>query len=222
MKVKLTALVLDFEVYPRGSVDSVHVRDFCEALISGADLPPIVACKKTKRVVDGFHRIAAHKRVFGDDAEIDVVFKTYKNDAAFFLDVAKFNGAHGLPLDRADQIRCCHIAERLGLSDEDLAAALHMPVEKLAALKVDRTAYDRASKLSVSLKNPLRHLRGRKLSKEQVRGNEKLSGTNTLLKVRELIIILETQDFLDETNENVFKALEKLGALITERLAVAK
>src|SRR5688572_13414948 len=54
--IKASELVEDFDLYPRGDVDGTHVLSLVQALEAGVELPPIIACKKTKRIVDGFHR----------------------------------------------------------------------------------------------------------------------------------------------------------------------
>lgn len=54
--------------------------------------------KKSKRIVDGFHRHRVYSRLYGVDHEVEVVEKTYKNDAALFLDAARYNSAHGLKM----------------------------------------------------------------------------------------------------------------------------
>jgi ParB-like chromosome segregation protein Spo0J len=63
-------------------------------------LPPILACARTMRVIDGMHRLEA-ARLRGA-AAIEVVLVDVSEGDAFLLGV-KANIAHGLPLSRADR-----------------------------------------------------------------------------------------------------------------------
>ena len=102
-KMKAAQLVLDFGLYPRNNVDEHNVKNLVDALAAGTELPPVIIDRKSKRVVDGFHRVRAHLRLFGDNAEIDVITKNYKNDAELFLDAMRYNASHGAKLDTCDR-----------------------------------------------------------------------------------------------------------------------
>lgn len=206
-KLKVSSIVLDFDLYPRNNIDAHNVRCIVDALAAGAEVPPIVIDKKTKRVVDGFHRVKAFRQHYGEDATIEAIEKSYRDDAELFLDAVRYNGAHGARLDPCDRTRCVHISERLGLSVEQVAGVLHMPVDKLAKLRVNRTA--QSGKLHVPLKRTIQHKAGQKLTKKQVEANEHLSGMNQVFYANQLIWLIES-DLLDTTDDNL---MERLGVL---------
>lgn len=56
-------LILDYGLYPRHSIDSQHVSYMVESIRAGVALPPVVIDKKSKRVVDGFHRVTAFQHL---------------------------------------------------------------------------------------------------------------------------------------------------------------
>ena len=91
----VSGLVLDRELSPRERLGSNHVRQLAEALRAGATFPPIVVQRGTSRVVDGFHRVEAHRRVYGREALVEVVEKEYVDDGELFLDAVRLNAAHG-------------------------------------------------------------------------------------------------------------------------------
>jgi hypothetical protein len=74
-----------------------HARLLAE---SGAPLPPILAHRATRRVIDGMHRLRA-AMLRGED-RIAVQFFDGTEDAAFVVAV-QANIAHGLPLSLADR-----------------------------------------------------------------------------------------------------------------------
>ena len=97
-KIKAIEAVYDWNIWPRQSVqklDSTNLARMKEALRTGFTLPPPVLNKKDNRIVDGFHRIEAHLKVFGEDAELDVILKDYPNDAEMILDSGAMNNQQG-------------------------------------------------------------------------------------------------------------------------------
>lgn len=212
-KLKAAELVLDFDLYPRNNVDSHNVRNLVDALASGAELPPVIIDRKSKRVVDGFHRVRATLQHFGEEeAEIEVIEKTYKDDAAIFLDAMKYNAQHGAKLDPCDRTHCVIVAERLQIPLDAVAGALHMPVEKLGRLRTDRTAT--AGGLTIPLKRTVRHFAGKKLTKRQSEANDKLSGMNQVFYANQLIELLEA-GMLDLTDESLIERLRHLHELLS-------
>jgi ParB-like chromosome segregation protein Spo0J len=101
-----------------GGVDSEHVRLLAEA---DAPLPPILVNRRTMRVVDGAHRLAA-ARLRGSGG-IDVCFCECDDDEAFVLAV-ETNVAHGLPLSRADRMAAAGriVRSHPGWSDRAIAS----------------------------------------------------------------------------------------------------
>jgi ParB-like chromosome segregation protein Spo0J len=108
--------------------DEEHIRVLAE---SGAQLPPIVACRRNLHVIDGHHRV--HAALLRGDDHIGVQFFDGSDDEAFVLAV-HLNVEHGLPQTRADRqaaagrILRTHphwsdrlVAELSGISDKSVA-----------------------------------------------------------------------------------------------------
>lgn len=210
-KMKLSEMVLDFDLYPRGSVDSRHASEIGRSLDAGATLPPMVLCKKSHRIVDGFHRHRVYGQRFGEHYETEVVEKTYRNDAELFADAMRFNSTHGLPMDTHDKARCVLIAQRLGIDDDMIADALHVSADYIGSLRVDRTA--KSGRLVVPIKRTIRHMAGRQLTKPQVEANTKLSGMNQQFYVNQIITLIES-DLLDKADEDLLERLKVLHGLL--------
>lgn len=215
-RMKAAELVLDFDLYPRNNVDSHNVKNITDALAAGASLPAVVIDKKSKRVIDGFHRTKAVLRLYGEDAEIDVIEKVYKDESEMFLDAMRYNASHGAKLDPCDRTRCTIIAERLHIPLDMVAGALHMPVEKLGHLRTDRTAT--AGGLTVPLKRTIsEQFAGKKLTKRQQEANVKLSGMQQVFYVNQVIELLEAK-MLDTSDERLMERLQVLHGLMEEVL----
>lgn len=218
-KMKAAELILDFELYPRNNIDPKNVKRMIDALVGGIELPPVIIDRKSKRVVDGFHRVRANLRLYGDDASIEVIEKSYKDEAAIFLDATRFNATHGLTMDDCDRTHCIIIARHLHISDDAIAGALFIPVDKIATMRNERTALDSAGQ-PLALKNTIRQqFKGRKLTKRQTEANEKFSGMNQAFYANQLIELCESR-MLDVENESLMERLRVLNGLLDDVLAV--
>lgn len=215
-EMKAAELVLDFDIYPRNNVDAFNVKSIVDAMVAGMELPPVIIDKKSKRVVDGFHRVRAKIRLYGDDAKITVIEKTYKDDGDMFLDSMRYNASHGARLDPCDRNHCVIIAERLGIPLDAVAGALHMPTDKLGSLRDTRTAT--VGGLSVPLKRTVApQFHGKALTKRQAVANERLSGMNQVFYANQLIELIEAK-MLDTDDEKLMERLGHLNGLLSEML----
>lgn len=215
--IKVCDLVFDEELYPRNNIDTANVTALVEALTHGAELPPIVIDQK-KRLIDGVHRWKAYKRLYGDDYEIECIQKRYKKDADAFLDAMRYNGSHGARLDQCDRTRCLIISERLGLTIDLVAGALHVPADKLGALRNDRVATTQSG-LSVPLKRTVRHFAGQTLTKRQMEANDALSGMRPAFYANQLIQLIEA-DMLPKDDDGLLLRLKRLHELLEGMLVV--
>lgn len=213
--MKAAGLILDFDLYPRHDVDNHNIRCIVTAIEAGETMPPVVIDKKSKRVIDGFHRIKATLRTDGD-ATIAVIEKSYKNDAAMFIDAMRLNANHGAKLDSHDRAHCCIVAERLKIPMDAVAGALHMPKEKLGGLRVCRTAKD-SSGQAVPLKRTMQHMAGQKLTRPQVAANERSSGMNQVFYANQIIDLIESKS-LDRNDDKLLERLRHLHGLLDSLL----
>jgi len=210
-KYPLSALVFDFDIYPRGSVDSQHVREIAASLQAGAPMPPIVIDWKSKRIVDGFHRCRAYMRLFDEKHEVDCVEKDYKNDKELFLDSMRYNASHGRALTQHDKVHCLLLAEKMRLATSAVADALNLTAERIGELKADRIG--KCGLVAIPLKQTIRHMSGKNLTKDQVEANDKLSGMNQLFYVNQLVTLIEN-DLIDASNEDLLTGLVRLHGLL--------
>lgn len=209
--MKVAEVVLDFGLYPRQQIDSQHVTEMVAAEEAGIAFPPIVIDRKSKRCIDGFHRIRKQIRAHGEDAEIEVVEKTYRSDAAMFLDAVKYNASHGRNLSSFDRAHSILLAAKLSIDDKAIAGALSVTVDRVASLRASKSAT--VGKLTIPIKRTIAHKAGQKLTKSQVEANKKLGGMNQLFYVNQLITLIET-DLVDLENEDLMTGLEKLQRLL--------
>lgn len=208
--IKLAELVLDYSIYPRTQTDNNHVRYLMIAVQGGATLPPIIIDKKSKRVIDGFHRVTGWRRI-DKHGEIEVIEKTYKNDSEMFAEAMRLNAQHGRNLAPYDRMHCIIRAEEMGMTYEQIAKELCLTVEAIGEMRAGRCGEMRVGNKmkSFPIKRTIQHMAGKKLTKAQFEANDKLGGMNQLFYVNQLIELIEA-DLLDLSNERLMERLADL------------
>lgn len=92
-RVKIGNLKLDNSIWPRRSLDEEAIERYRDCL---EELPPIVVDRETMSVLDGWHRIEAHRR-----EAIDTISVSYDRCAPhlFLARAYALNARHGLPVN---------------------------------------------------------------------------------------------------------------------------
>jgi hypothetical protein len=214
--VPIASLVLDYDLYPRVQVDSQHAHYLAEALRAGARLPPVIVDKRSKRVIDGFHRIRAHQTVYGESASIEAELREYRSDADMFLDAMRLNASHGRSLTKCDRARCVLQMRKFRIGANRVAAALGMTLKALQALGEGRVARAKDG-AQVPLKRTIAHMAGQTLTDEQIEANDKLSGMNQAFYAHQLLLLIRS-GLIDTSNEELMAALRRLYEALGELL----
>jgi hypothetical protein len=215
-KVRLCDLVVDYAVYPRQSVDDVHVGDLALALRSGADLPPMVIDAATNRIVDGVHRHRALIRVLGAESVVEVTARHYDSEADLFLDAARLNGTHGRKFSHSDQVRVVNTAQALGVTDNtQIARVLAIPVERVEKIAIRIVITESGER--IPNKRASEHKQGEVLSPERIAVIRSWGRDTPLTVIRRLANLLE-QDLVDFRDPVLCQELHDLADLIRERV----
>lgn len=216
VKLPLSALIEDLSLYPRATVFDGHVGDLEDAIRAGVELPPIIIDKKSKRIVDGFHRRRALKKVHGPDYVVDVEVRSYASEAELFIDAVRLNSGHGRRMSTFDYARCATIAGTLGIDLAAMASALSLTAEKLGEITVAKSASSENGTL-VPIRHGMSHMAGRRLTQAQERAAHIVGGQSPMYHANQLIALLEA-DMLPE-DERVLDRLRVLAALVTEKVS---
>lgn len=214
--IKASRLVLDGDLWPRQDMQAYDKTSIVEALQAGTELPPIIVDKKTKKVVDGFHRTEAYRKLYGPDAKIPCIMRAYANESDMYVDAMTLNNSHGKKLTEHDKVRCLIRAEELGIDTETTARALNMTVESLGKLRTQRLGYFHTK--PVVLKGTTSYLAGTELTAEQVSANREAAGRPATFYIQQVINLLEA-DALDMESEKVVKSLHRLHELLDKALS---
>ncbi|MFH0246505.1 nuclease [Streptomyces sp. HK10] len=117
----------------QGGTDIAHIRLLIDAADS-MELPPILVQMDGCRVIDGLHRLEA-ARLMGDDS-IRARFLDCSNSEALVI-AMKANGAHGLPLSKADRVSGARrvLGSHPDWSDRAIAGITGLSAKTIASLR---------------------------------------------------------------------------------------
>jgi hypothetical protein len=133
-KLLLSELVWDKDVYPRHDQDGTVVTSLERAIRAGVSLPAIVVDRASKRVVDGWHRSEAWRRVLGDNGKIEVDLQDFPTERALVEAAVQANATHGRRLDSQDQTLSIILLRNLGATDREIAVVLSTQPEHVIKL----------------------------------------------------------------------------------------
>lgn len=211
--VKVAELVFDWDLYIRPSIDTSIVRELIEAEQAGEKQEPIVGDRKSRKVIDGWHRCRKELRLHKDDATIEVIWKDYKNQGEMLEDSIRLNARRGRRLDKQSHARIAILAKRCKLKIDVVAAAMGVTREYVEGC-MERTAIAPSTGKStigeeIALKRTTLHMAGKKLTKKQVIGNTKAGGHHASYYVRQLLNLIEN-NLLDKEDEQLMELLQTL------------
>lgn len=142
--VPIANLVEDYALYPRHAVDSAYVNQLAQAIEAGEglNLPHPVVDAATLRIIDGFHRVRAWRKVIGPSGSIPVDMRSYPDLAAMIEDAVKLNAAHGRKLDSQDRTRSALMLSEVGYDVPRIAAVLHTTEAQVIRLQAKVVVVD--------------------------------------------------------------------------------
>lgn len=217
-KIKVSKLLLDYELYPRERVEPFNVNQMVEALRAGLQLPSIIVDRKSYRVVDGFHRMRAYQKFYGVDAKIPAELKDYESDVDMFTDAVRRNANHGRQLSTYDRARCIAKAESFKLELEVISSVLNMTLERVAQMKAQRFASYKMEPWV--LKRTAAHFAGKELTDDEVGYNVRAGGMHQTFYINQVVAMLEAGT-VNWENPKVINALKKLYDLLDKAMMVA-
>ena len=111
MKVEIDKVKFNREWYPRFEADNATVNQYRECLDR---LPPILVTKDLV-LVDGYHRLLAHK--LEGKTEIDITFFESNDPKEIILEAIRLNSLHGKQLSQKEKKANCLKLWEQGLTD---------------------------------------------------------------------------------------------------------
>lgn len=98
--VDIASVVVDLDIYPRKEWSQATIRRYADAMDAGAEFPPIVLERGTRRLLDGMHRLKAAESL--ELATIVAERHQVPDDASPLLYAASLSSAHGDRITNAE------------------------------------------------------------------------------------------------------------------------
>jgi hypothetical protein len=222
--VKAIELIMDWNLWPRHmaqKLDATNVARMKEALRNGFPLPPVLVNKADNRIIDGFHRTKAALSVFGDEAEIEVIYKEYENEAEMFLDAGVTNAHQGLPMSPQDKAHFIARCRKYKIPPARIAEALHMDVKKMQKFLKERTAKTQDGETIALPYGVAKALSGKKLTPEQEHTARTSNGVLPEMYISMLINALRSESVVikPKTIARLQELYDLIEAFIAEEAA---
>jgi hypothetical protein len=187
MRINVSDLKLDQELYPRKGVNPFFVHRMIDALESGSEFPPVTIEQSTGRLVDGWHRHQVY--LAKGIKDVEVIAKSYLNDSDFFADAVRLNTAHGIPLTAYDLRNAVARLESMGYQRDAIGEVVKLPINKIA--EIIKGFGNSPEGTPVALKGGLSHMQGETLNQQQINAQKRYGGHKSIFYARQLILLLE-------------------------------
>lgn len=217
-KIPIGELVLDYSLYPRHDIDSFTVNRLADALEAGEQLPPVIVCSESKRVIDGFHRVTVYHRLYRDEPghPIDCDVKKYANDRERFADAWKLNARHGRALSNFDIATCIVKGRQFGMDEEMIVSVAAISAKKYKMLVENKLATVKGK--DVAIKRTLHNYAGRELSMRIQGVNERAGGMQQRFYVNQVSDLVKNRA-IDVDNVELVESLRMLASELSMFLA---
>ena len=188
VSITLEELIEDLEIYPRTQISGAHVLRLKDAILAGESVPPIIVDRKSKRIVDGFHRYRAHRALKLDTMR--AMMMDYATERDLVSDVVARNSCHGLPYSPFDRKRCVDLLRRYKIPDTRIVEVLHITKERI--IEIREKAATGPTGDSEPVKRSLESsLSGRDITQAEHDANQRSSGMQPTFHARQLVMLLE-------------------------------
>lgn len=223
-KISVAELIEDADFYPRHSVDAAHVLELMRAIVANEALPPPIVDRKSKKIVDGWHRTRAYRKLYGEGAIIDADLRTYRSETEMLKDAIRLNASHGRKLDQQDRTRSVLLLEKRRVDVKTIAVVLHTTQQRVEQLKLRLALVkNNGSSEPVAIKPLLYPKPGgepRTLTPEQYEVAQSASGLRPAQTLAQMANELEA-GLWDLEDERIRERAWRLANLIIERVPQA-
>lgn len=130
-KMKISELVFDENLLSLRQINDQVVSRYKQALLTGAEFPPLVIEKGTNRIASGNHRTNAMIEAFGHNYEAEVIVKKFASEKDFLLEAVRENSSHGNPLSGFERKSLSASLHSHGATNDEMAKAFGVLVHNV-------------------------------------------------------------------------------------------
>lgn len=169
MKKRVGDLKVDPDLIRMRPINTAIISQYRQAARNKAKFPEIIIEKDTNRIVSGNQRHKMYLKEFGEDYEIDVIEKTFANEAEVIKLFAEENNKHGMQLSGYTRKKIIQTLYQLKENPATIAKLMSLSDKKVIELNDAKVIIpgENGSQRTEPVKHGLEHLHGTKMSEEQ-------------------------------------------------------
>jgi hypothetical protein len=218
--MKIGELKQDPAILDLRPVNPLFVSRYRQAMRNGDKFPPIVI-EKDGTIISGNHRFESYLGEFGENYDVPVEVKSYKDAAARIEDAIRDNARHGNALDGITRKRAILVLSKLGRSAEAIGALLGISakrVEDMAGMSVLVIGAKGSKPEPQPVKRGLEHMAGKQVTAAQYQSHRQTDrGFPAAQNARQLIRWIEN-GWIDWTDDETKSAMIELHAAIADKI----
>lgn len=131
---KIGELFVDPKLIELRNINIFFVSRYRQNMRSGSIFPPMIVEAKTNRIISGNHRYYAYLAEYGEEHEVPVIIKKFKNEKEVLEEFVKENSTHGWAMDGKTKKKIFHALIEVGASNDEIAKLFNIPVKGIEKL----------------------------------------------------------------------------------------
>jgi len=129
--IRLSDIIKDNQFQVRHAIDEFHVGTLKQILLAGQDFKDKMKLLPDGRIISGFHRFEAYKKVYDPQDTIQVEICDLNEEDAYLLAIRE-NANHGKPLQTWDKKNIRRSLQSMGYGDGDISTMLGISLDRFA------------------------------------------------------------------------------------------
>ncbi len=214
-QIRLDEIVADTSLQVRKEINYWYVSRCVQVLKSGKDFKDSIVVLPDMRIVSGFTRYEAYKRVLDPSDKIKVrVYEAESEEDAFQFAV-KENIAHGQPLKEFEKKSIRRRLQHQGWTDDQISQFIGVSLERLYKWDAERVVVRSGDKQQQEDTKPGTRL-PQQVSQEQYKQHVNHHAVSTVFHARK--VLERIKDGTIERDEKTVSVLEELRQALEEEL----
>jgi len=230
-KVELKDIHFDEELYPRSHYDWRTAYDYSQSIKAGAKFPAIILAlfKGKKYLVDGKHRIEAHKSL--KLKSINAVVHTGWNKEKIYKEAIRYNIIHGRGLSPYEKRLIAVKLMEMRCKRNEISELIRVPLDKLESFVAQRLVNsitgeeitsseteDTARQIGkMIIKSGIKQFAGEVMSDENFADVKEVQKSFNMISqlnlFKQVVHVLE-HNLLDKSNKKVVELVQKTKKLL--------
>jgi hypothetical protein len=215
-QVRLDEIVADTSLQVRKEINGWYVSKYVQVLKSGKNFKDSIVVLPDMRIVSGFTRYEAYKRVLDPSDKIPVRIYEAESEEDAFQFAVRENITHGQPLEEFEKKSIRRRLQHQGWTDEQISQFIGVSLERLYKWDAERVVVNSGGKQQQEDTKPGTRL-PQQVSQKQYEQHVNHHAVSTVFHARK--VLQRIKDGTIERDEKTVNVLEELRQALEDELA---